>query len=173
MERFCSKCGSLVSGSFCPQCGAAMESAVNLNKSEDVMPNAGSQPMPGTQPMQPMQPMGTQPAGYSQRNDTYNNNANYAPMPNYPQNVNVERTENMTVGQWVGTIILSQLGIIGLIFLLVWAFGDTPQPKKNFSRGMLLAWVIIFAVSMIIGLSCVGCMGLGLSEILDSSYYYY
>ena len=163
MERFCSKCGSLVSGSFCPQCGAPMESAVNLNKQEDVMPTAN-----------PSQPMGgSQPAGYSQ--PTYNNNANYAPMPNYPQNanVNVERTENMTVGQWVGTLILSQLGIIGLIFLLVWAFGDTPQPKKNFARGMLLAWVIIFAASMIIGLSCVGCMGIGLSEILESSYYYY
>ena len=64
MERFCSKCGSLVSGSFCPQCGAPMESAVNLNKQEDVMPAAN-----------PSQPMGgAQPAGYSQ--STYNDNAN-------------------------------------------------------------------------------------------------
>ncbi len=48
MERFCSKCGSLVSGSFCPQCGAPMESAVNLNKQEVVMPAANpSQPMGG------------------------------------------------------------------------------------------------------------------------------
>ncbi|MDE6031704.1 MAG: zinc ribbon domain-containing protein, partial [Oscillospiraceae bacterium] len=149
MERFCSKCGSLVSGSFCPQCGAAMESAVNLNKSEDVMPTAGqSQPMGNMQ-----QPVGySQPAGYSQPTATYNNNANYAPMPNYPQNTNVnaERYENMTVGQWVGTAILSSLGLIGIIFLLVWAFGDTPQPKKNFARGYLLAMVIIFAASMII-----------------------
>ena len=65
MERFCSKCGSLVSGSFCPQCGAAMESAVNLNKGEDVMPTAGQS-----------QTVGTQPAGYSQPMATYNNNAN-------------------------------------------------------------------------------------------------
>ncbi len=162
MERFCSKCGSLVSGSFCPQCGAPMESAVNLNKQEDVMPAAN-----------PSQPMGgSQPAGYSQ--STYNNNANYAPMPNYPQtaNVNTERTENMTVGQWVGTIILSSLGLIGIIFLLVWAFGDTPQPKKNYARGMLLAMVILFAAGMVIGLSCVGCLGLGMSEIMDYYYYY-
>ena len=151
MERFCSKCGSLVSGSFCPQCGAAMESAVNLNKGEDVMPTAGQS-----------QTVGTQPAGYSQPMATYNNNANYAPMPNYPQNtnINVERTENMTVGQWLGTVILSSLGIIGLIFLLVWAFGDTPQPKKNYARGMLLAMVIMFAASMIIGLACGGCRGM-------------
>ena len=162
MERFCSKCGSLVSGSFCPQCGAPMESAVNLNKQEDVMPAAN-----------PSQPMGgAQPAGYSQY--TYNNNSNYAPMPNYPQtaNVNTERTENMTVGQWVGTIILSSLGLIGIIFLLVWAFGDTPQPKKNYARGMLLAMVILFAAGMVIGLSCVGCLGLGMSEIMDYYYYY-
>ncbi len=162
MERFCSKCGSLVSGSFCPQCGAPMESAVNLNKQEDVMPAAN-----------PSQPMGgSQPAGYSQ--STYNNNANYAPMTNYPQtaNVNTERTENMTVGQWVGTIILSSLGLIGIIFLLVWAFGDTPQPKKNYARGMLLAMVILFAAGMVIGLSCVGCLGLGMSEIMDYYYYY-
>lgn len=163
MERFCSKCGSLVSGSFCPQCGAKMENAVNLNKEEDTMPTV-NQP----------QPMGSsQSMGYPQTT-TYNNNANYAPMPNYPQiaNVNAERTEDMTVGQWVGTVILSQLGLIGLIFLLVWAFGDTPQPKKNFAKGMLLAMVIIFAASMVIGLACVGCFGLGLSEIIDSGYYY-
>ncbi len=162
MERFCSKCGSLVSGSFCPQCGAKMENAVNLNKEEDVMPTANqSQSMENTQLY-----------GYSQ--PTYNNNANYAPMPNYPQtaNVNTERTENMSVSQWVGTVILSSLGLIGIIFLLVWAFGDTPQPKKNYAKGMLLAMAILFAASMIIGLSCVGCLGLGMSEIMDYYYYY-
>ncbi len=162
MERFCSKCGSLVSGSFCPQCGAKMENAVNLNKEEDVMPTANQSQSMGN----------TQLYGYSQ--PTYNNNANYAPMPNYPQtaNVNTERTENMSVSQWVGTIILSSLGLIGIIFLLVWAFGDTPQPKKNYAKGMLLAMAILFAASMIIGLSCVGCLGLGMSEIMDYYYYY-
>ena len=160
MERFCSKCGCLVSGSFCPQCGTKMENAVNLNKGEDIMPTGG-------------QPMGnSQPAGYSQ--PTYNNNANYAPMPNYPQNanVNVERTENMTVSQWVGTIILSSLGLIGIIFLLVWAFSDTPQPKKNYARGMLLAMVILFVAGIVIGLSCVGCLGMGLGEFFDYGSYY-
>ena len=81
-------------------------------------------------------------------------------------------TENMSVSQCVGTVILSSLGLIGIIFLLVWAFGDTPQPKKNYAKGMLLAMAILFAASMIIGLSCVGCLGLGMSEIMDYYYYY-
>lgn len=169
MERFCSKCGSLVSGSFCPQCGTKMEGAVDLNK--NTSQPADSQPQqPYSAPVQNEQYPN---AGNSQSN-TYSNNNNYAPIPNYPQNSNVnpDRYEPMSVGQWVGTIILSQLGIIGLILLLVWAFGDTPQPKKNFARGYLLAIVIVLAVVFIIGFACVGCLGIGMSELFDSSYYY-
>lgn len=214
MERFCDKCGTLVSGegTFCPQCGAPMASAVNLSKPSDtssmmgtVTPGVDAGLAPGQHPETdeyfsgsgetgatyntvdaPMpsitrDTMGTvtpgaptptpqpapQPTGYQ-----YNANPapapapvqspNYAQMPNYPQtsNVNNSTTENMTVSQWVGTYILGNcLSIISLIFLLCWAFGDTPQPKKNYARAMLIIQVVLFGLSiitMICGIACTG-----------------
>ena len=168
MERFCDKCGTLVSGDgrFCPTCGAPMESAVNLDK-----PSASSGP--ATEPMQPTAP--TAPA------NTYGQSERFAQMPNYPQTYNTSTSvsnsaNEMTVGQWVLTLFLSGLGIIGLILLFVWAFGaDTPTSKKNFSRAMLIWYaiayglVILFYVGMFV---CVGSIaGLGsFEDLFEYSY---
>lgn len=167
MERFCEKCGTLVQGEgkFCPSCGAPLESAVDLSKP------AGA---PSVQPMQsaPVPP----PAG-----NTYQS-PNAAQMPSYPQSYNnvgvPERTENMTVGQWVLTIFLSSLGIIGLILLFVWAFSDTPQPKKNYARGMLIMMAISVGLALLIWIGMIACVGsiVGSSEwndIFNSGYYRY
>ena len=148
MERFCDKCGTLVQGEgkFCPSCGAPLESAVDLSK-----PAA-----PATEPMQSAPTV-----------NTYTS-PNAAQMPAYPQSYNnggmIERTEDMSVGQWALTIFLSSLSLIGIILLFVWAFsGDTPQPKKNYARGMLiiqavmLGIVILFYIGAIVcTFSCIG-----------------
>ncbi len=167
MERFCDKCGTLVQGEgkFCPSCGALLESAVDLSKPA------------GTPSVEPMQSTPVPPAG-----NTYQS-PNAAQMPSYPQSYNnagtPERTENMTVGQWVLTIFLSSLGIIGLILLFVWGFsGDTPQPKKNYARAMLIMMAI--AVGLVI-LMYIGIFACALScagsdewnEIFNSGYYRY
>lgn len=152
MERFCEKCGTLVQGDgkFCPSCGAPLDSAVDLGK--PAAPTA-----PSTEPMQ-----STPANSYASPNS--------AQMPSYPQSYNSgvtqERTENMTVGQWALTIFLSSLGIIGIILLFVWGFSnDTPQPKKNYARGMLIITAIMIGVVIVfyIGLfACVAaCAGAG------------
>lgn len=151
MERFCDKCGTLVQGEgkFCPSCGAPLDSAVDLSK-------------PAAPAAEPMQSTPVPPAG-----NTYAN-PNSAQMPSYPQSYNSgampEPVENMTVGQWALTVFLSSLGLIGIILLFVWGFGsDTPQPKKNYARGMLiiqaimLGVVILFYIGAIVcAFSCVG-----------------
>ncbi len=151
MERFCDKCGTLIQGEgkFCPSCGAPLDSAVDLSK-------------PAAPSTEPMQSAPVPPAG-----NTYTS-PNAAQMPAYPQSYNnggmTERTENMTVGQWALTVFLSSLGLIGIILLFVWAFSsDTPQPKKNYARGMLiiqaivLGVVILFYIGIIVcAFSCVG-----------------
>ncbi len=101
MERFCDKCGTLVQGEgkFCPSCGAPLESAVDLSK-----PVASA-----TEPMQSAPTV-----------NTYTS-PNAAQMPAYPQSYNnggmIERTEDMSVGQWALTIFLSRLGLIGIVIL--------------------------------------------------------
>ena len=164
MERFCDKCGTLVQGEgkFCPSCGAPLGNAVDLSK-----------PAPSVEPMQTTPPPEA---------DRYGS-PNSAQMPSYPQSYNnggvTERTENMTVGQWALTIFLSGLGLIGVILLFVWAFsGDTPQPKKNYARGMLIITAIMLGIVILfyIGMfACaVSCFGSDeFRNYIGSGYYNY
>lgn len=141
MERFCDKCGSLVSGDggFCPSCGASMGSVggVDLSKNSS-MPSTSDIPTPTGSSYQTQQNY-TQP-NYQQ--------TNYS-QPIYRQPVYAQNQE-MTVGQWILTIFLSVLGIIGIILLFVWGFSaDTPQPKKNYARAMLIIKAVVFVLSFL------------------------
>ncbi len=74
----------------------------------------------------------------------------------------------MSVGSWVGTIILSSLGLIGLIFLFIWAFdSSTMQPKKNFARAYLLMMAIgvgLVILFFVLGFGMIGCFA---EDIID------
>lgn len=161
MERFCPKCGALVEGNggFCPNCGEKLESAVSLEK-----------------PVVDAMPSTSQPAA-SNTTGTYNSN-NASAMPNYPQNYNAVNTtpaNEMTVGQWVLTIFLSGLGIIGIILLFIWAFGSEPNiAKKNYAKAMLIWEAIILGLSLlyVIGMCVCGMSIMGnLFDELETGYY--
>lgn len=61
------------------------------------------------------------------------------------------RTEApMSVGDWVLTIFLTSLPIVGIIMLFVWAFGDNPiKTKANYAKAMLI-WMLIIIVLYVI-----------------------
>jgi len=69
----------------------------------------------------------------------------------------------MSTKEWVITILLTAIPIVGIILLFVWAFGDGENPnKKNWAKANLLTVVIVFAT--VIGLS----MAFGLLAVLFS-----
>ena len=71
------------------------------------------------------------------------------PMPQYP----MPMYQPMSVGEWVGTIILGNLGLIGLIFLFIWAFGDSTRPeKKNFAKAELIIIAIVLGLVILLWL---------------------
>ncbi|MGB5323002.1 hypothetical protein [Lutimonas sp.] len=50
--------------------------------------------------------------------------------------------------EWALTIFISSLPLIGIIMLLVWAFGDGSNiHKKNWAKGTLILWVIGFIIA--------------------------
>ena len=70
----------------------------------------------------------------------------------------------VSIGDWVLTLFIASLPLIGLIMLLVWAFGDSTHPSKaNFAKASLI-W-------MVIGIVIVGMMLMfGVFAGLMSSY---
>lgn len=182
MQRVCPKCNTLVTGegSFCPSCGEPLPAAVQLDKvpqtapmSSDPIPNYGapqSSPNPGYSAPQPgnIHTSGSSTSGTQYNNSTQFNN-NVQPVNDAP----------MTLGQWVGTIILTTwFGLISLILCIVWGVSaDTPINKKRYCQAMIIIQAIGLGVSilMIIIMSAVlAGIGSSLSDALaGSSYYYY
>ena len=165
MERVCPKCGTLVTndGVFCPECGTKLESAVDLTKPQSEPVSAHVQPTPVNIPQAsvPMQNNFQQPMGYPNPAPMYQQNFNNAPAP--------ERYEHMSVGSWVGTVILtSWFGLISLILLFVWGFGSTtPQPKKNYCRAMLIFELIAFVLVIIAFVVFMCVIGWNFEAIVD------
>jgi hypothetical protein len=99
----------------------------------------------------------------------------YAPQP--PQGNQYQQTayqppvvpapagnETLTVGNWMVTILLTAIPIVGFIMVLIWAFGSTtPLAKKNWARASLI-WMCIVIVFYII-LLMAGVSILGLNQL--------
>ncbi len=187
MERFCHKCGSLVTGTgaFCPLCGESMElnasNSVNLNKPSDAAfgaPNNNDVMPAGTAPQSiPVTPAAAPAPAYN-AGTTYAQ-PNVAPYPAQPTTT-VYNTYNsapvqkhMTTGQWVLTTFLSGLGLIGLILLFVWAFGDNEYPdKKTYARAMLI-WQLVAVALVVVYIIIIAVLGVSLGAAMGGSEYYY
>jgi hypothetical protein len=59
-------------------------------------------------------------------------------------------TEEVSVKDWIITILITAIPLVGLIMLFVWAFGDGSQPsKKNWAIATLI-WYAIMIVLVIL-----------------------
>ena len=66
------------------------------------------------------------------------------------QNLPGTVTNEVSVGDWIVTILITAIPIVGLIMLFVWAFGDSAPPsKKNWAIATLI-WYAIMIVLMIV-----------------------
>ncbi len=69
-------------------------------------------------------------------------------------------SDEMTLGKWVLTIIVTTfLGIISLIFLFIWGFGDGPESRKNYCKAMLIVEAISIVLAIIAWIVIMGIIG--------------
>lgn len=55
-----------------------------------------------------------------------------------------------TLVDWIITILIKNLPLIGLIMLFVWAFGDGTEPsKKNWAKATLIWYAIGFVLFIV------------------------
>ena len=63
---------------------------------------------------------------------------------------NENSANNMNVGDWVLTIFLSSLPLVGLVLLFIWAFGDNQRKERvNWAKATLLWMLIGIAIASI------------------------
>lgn len=131
MSKTCHNCNNVFDDGYniCPRCG--------MQYIEPQQSMSGQFQQPNTQYGAPYygQPNG-QPNG-----QPYNQPYGQPVAPVYPS---APAEQPMTVGQWVGTILLTTcLGTISLILLFIWGFSSTtPTSKKNYCRAMLIVEAI-------------------------------
>ena len=131
---FCPKCGANVDDGtrFCSECGTDVTIkptpqpvATHAQNTYHQQPQSQyTAPQPAYRPAPPPSPQYAQPA-YQ------------------PQSTMYSAAAPMSVGQYIITFIITAIPIVGFIMLLVWSFGSsTNQNKKNFSRAMLILYLI-------------------------------
>lgn len=161
MERFCDKCGSLVSGNgkFCPLCGAKMGFELNISSELDI--DTGSSFLDELDTglsdvgvditeVDNVQKSAEVPQAVVHTPDTVSTNFSaqkhvpqgYVPqyMPQqsnsrvYQQSGTAQRgdCETLTTGQWLGTLLLSTcLGVISYVLLILWGFGQGANEPRR------------------------------------------
>ena len=59
--------------------------------------------------------------------------------------------KEMSPGQWAITLFLTNLPLIGIVLLIVWAVGsDENLSRKNYSKGALILYAILFALMIMV-----------------------
>lgn len=74
------------------------------------------------------------------------------------------KNETMSVGDWIITLIITAIPLIGIIMLFVWSFsGNVPTVKSNWAKAMLIialiAIVLSFILAGVIGSALMGLFG--------------
>lgn len=75
-------------------------------------------------------------------------------MENLSQENNA--SNEVSVKDWMITILITAIPLVGLIMLFVWAFGSGAQPSKvNWAKASLI-WLAIFIALYIVGIFMFG-----------------
>lgn len=67
-----------------------------------------------------------------------------------------KQAEEVTLGDWMVTILLSAIPVVNLVMLFLWAFGSTTNPSKaNWAKATLI-WMVIGIVLAILFVVIIG-----------------
>jgi len=156
-STFCPSCGTRIEngGVFCPSCGKPVQATAPAQAAPPVY-TAAPQPAPVYAAAPQPQPQPTYQTTYNQ----YSTSSGGYQAQNSPP---------LTVGQYIGMFIIASLGIIGFIFLLIWAFGSEPNlNKKNYAKAVLLLGLIISAVSILVFIIFGAVLAPAISDMINS-----
>ena len=82
-------------------------------------------------------------------------------VPAYKKN-----STDMSVGAWVGTLILTAIPIVGFICMIVWAVSSSTEKRSR--KNWAIAQFILMLISIVITIILVAFYGRVLTDILSS-----
>ena len=77
-----------------------------------------------------------------------------------------KNTADMSVGAWVGTLILTAIPLVGFICLIVWAVSSSPEKRSR--KNWAIAQFIIMLITIVLTIVLVAVFGSGLMDALSS-----
>lgn len=146
---FCEKCGAnLPAGTkFCGGCGARTEAQPAVTQEQST---------PSPAPPRPAVPPRTSPAAAS--GGAPQTALAYTPQPG---------AEPLSVGQYIVTLLLICVPILGIILLFKWSFGKAVNlNKKNMARAYLIFFAVWFVLILVGGGAIMGAL-----ESIMGGYY--
>lgn len=113
--------------------------------------------------------------GYNQQyNAQYQQTYNAQPVPPVVPSYGTPETQPVSVGGWIGVMLLSCLPLINLIMLFVWAFSSsTKKSLKNYARAALIMFLIVAVITVIASVVLIACGVNIFSELFNQVNYYH
>lgn len=77
-----------------------------------------------------------------------------------------EQNEKVTsIGEWVITLIVTGIPVVGLIMLFVWAFGsDQGTSKSNWAKAALIMYAIVIVLGVVFGGAMIAMIAAGAGD---------
>ncbi len=61
-----------------------------------------------------------------------------------------DNEEPLSVGGWIGTLLVMCVPIVNLVMIFVWGFGNGNQGRKNYALAVLILSLIVTALFIVI-----------------------
>mgnify|MGYP004489662741 FL=1 len=77
-------------------------------------------------------------------------------------------TTDMSVGAWIGTLILTCIPIVNLICLIVWAVSSSPEKRSR--KNWAIAQFVVILIGIVLSVFLYSVIGVYLLSALSSVY---
>ncbi len=75
-----------------------------------------------------------------------------------------KKSTDMSVGAWVGTLILTAIPIVGFICLIVWAVSSSPEKRSR--KNWAIAQFILMLICLVLTIALVAVYGSAIANLL-------
>ena len=75
-----------------------------------------------------------------------------------------KKTTDMSVGAWVGTLILTAIPIVGFICLIVWAVSSSPEKRSR--KNWAIAQFILMLICLVLTVALIAIYGSAIATLL-------